>query len=257
MKSVFVSIFVLVVGSHWTVSCVGAIPGKSALKSASVASVDDEDDGDIFGDLLPVDSPSGANSDNSVPSDPPVAEAEQPRLGRPERRPVVSAQPSLRWIAMGDFGESALMSFGECTESMNIQRSPCSTLNDRCVSSFATSCAAPEGCRRLFKCISGQTNTLVWFPIGDGTTQAAAQGASPSYGLCSINTDIAGRECSSVNSRCLSSFCTSGSGSGCGRRVFKSLTTGVAGRYFYRWMGDTFIAGWAILLSLDGRQIGS
>lgn len=231
---------------HLTIGCVGAVPGKSALKTASVnADEFGEGDEDPFPSVgfedNTLDASAGSNSPPDVaPAEPLMAEAARPVRVVRERVGAMApvAMPSLRWIAMGDFGETNLAGFEECADSLNVQRSACSVLNSRCKSSFETSCSAPEGCRRLFKCITGQTNTLAWFPMGDGVTLSAAQGASPSYGLCSSNADIAGRECSSINSRCLSSFCTSGSGNDCGRRVFKCLTTGVAGRYFYRWMGD-------------------
>jgi len=245
MRFLLGSVLFAFLGSQLTSACVGAVPSKSVAKKASTDSIfDDNDDDNSFfdnedsGDDNLDAKPAVESGDASAKPELIPAETERPSREPRTARVPISTLPSLRWIAMGDFGETNLSGLEECVDSMNVQRSPCAELNSRCVSSFETSCSSPEGCRRLFKCVTGQTNTLAWFPMGDGVTLSTAQGAAPSYGLCSISADIAGRECSSVNSRCLSSFCTSGSGNDCGRRVFKCLTTGVAGRYFYRWMGD-------------------
>jgi hypothetical protein len=142
-----------------------------------------------------------------------------------------SAQ-TLRWLNMGDFPSANTTSFSDCAVEENIQRSPCTTANARCRSKFATTCDAGSDCRRVFKCTTGQTNSLIWFPMGDGTTTASG------LGICTMSENIAGSACSAANSRCLSSFCTSGSGEACGRRLFKCLTSGVPGKLYLRWMGD-------------------
>jgi hypothetical protein len=145
------------------------------------------------------------------------------------------ATPSMRWIVMGDFGLESLAAVPDCAPGTQ-QRSTCSSENSRCRSTFSTTCSSAN-CRRLFKCTTGQTNSLVWFPMSDGATVSAT-----GLPICSLGMNIAGSNCSVVNDRCLSSFCTSGSGSDCGRRVFKCLTSGVEGQLFYRWMGDKSIA---------------
>lgn len=241
MKLNSICFVMLLCFSFANVSCVGAVPGTSARKLVTTTQSGNE--ADAFGDTGFENDTLGADQPADVPNPAVAADPAQedppPRVPRPAPdRSAGATLPALRWIAMGDFGTLTLSDFNDCVSQMNIQRSPCTVQNDKCISSFSTSCSAPEGCRRLFKCTTGQNNTLAWFPMGDGTTLSAAQSASPSYGLCSSNSDIAGSECRTVNSRCLSSFCTSGSGSSCGRRVFKCLTTGVEGRYFYRWMGD-------------------
>lgn len=241
MKTIVGFALILAMSSYLTAGCVGAVPGKTAKRIVSASDVSSADGGfgdagfenDTLGaDRSVIDPNAAVAVDPSVGGAGPLGEAPLPGDGG------AAAGPALRWIAMGDFGELGLADFSECTTQTNVQRSPCAVKNEKCISSFATSCSSPEGCRRLFKCTTGQNNTLAWFPMGDGATLSDAQAASPAYGICSVNADIAGSECTSVNSRCLSSFCTSGSGSACGRRVFKCLTTGVAGRYFYRWMGD-------------------
>jgi hypothetical protein len=149
--------------------------------------------------------------------------------------PVMPAGPNLRWIVMGDFGLESLGAVPDCAAGTQ-QRSVCSGENSRCRSTFATTCSSPD-CRRLFKCTTGQTNSLVWFPMGDGFTTSAT-----GLSQCGLGMNIAGSPCTAVNDRCLSSFCTSGSGPDCGRRVFKCLTSGVEGQLFYRWMGDKPLA---------------
>jgi hypothetical protein len=143
-----------------------------------------------------------------------------------------AALPTLRWLSIGDFGLGELSTVPDCTAGSNIQRSPCMGENTRCKSSFATTCEAGD-CRRLFKCVTGQTNSLIWFPMGDGHTTAATL-----LPICASNLNIAASACAVANDRCLSSFCTSGSGDGCGRRLFKCLTSGMEGKFYYRWMGD-------------------
>ncbi|MBM3382512.1 MAG: hypothetical protein FJY29_08755 [Betaproteobacteria bacterium] len=149
--------------------------------------------------------------------------------------PVMPVAPSTRWIVMGDFGIESLGTIPDCAPGTQ-QRTVCMGENSRCRSTFTTTCSSPS-CRRLFKCVTGQTNSLVWFPMGDGFTTSATR-----LPLCALGADIAGSACSVVNDRCLSSFCTSGSGSDCGRRTFKCLTSGVEGQFFYRWMGDKPLA---------------
>lgn len=144
--------------------------------------------------------------------------------------------PSLRWVVMGDFGLETIASVPECVAGTQ-QRSVCSNQNARCRSTFSTSCSSGD-CRRIFKCLTGSTNSLIWFPMGDGATISQAANATPAYGLCALDSGIAGGSCVNANERCLSSFCTSGSGEDCGRRVFKCLISGVEGKLFYRWMGD-------------------
>lgn len=140
--------------------------------------------------------------------------------------------PTLRWLNMGDFPSANTTNFSDCAVEENIQRSPCTTANARCRSKFATTCDSSSDCRRVFKCTTGQTNSLIWLPMGDGMTTASG------LGICTMSENIAGSSCSTVNSRCLSSFCTSGSGEGCGRRLFKCLTSGIPGKLYLRWMGD-------------------
>lgn len=241
MKLLSCFVFIFACLSFANVGCVGAVPESKVRKLAAASQADNGADaiGDtgLGNDTLSENQPL-ADPNTTVPVDPPVTE--EPQIGRPALpdRSGRPAMPTLRWIAMGDFGERVLTQFNECATQQNLQRAPCTVQNEKCISSFETSCSAPEGCRRLFKCTTGQNNTLAWFPMGDGTTLSDAQNASPAYGLCSSNSDIAGSECRAVNSRCLSSFCTSGAGNSCGRRTFKCLTTGVAGQFFYRWMGD-------------------
>lgn len=141
--------------------------------------------------------------------------------------------PTLRWLAMGDFGLGELSTVADCAAAADIQRSPCMGENTSCKSKFATTCEAGGDCRRLFKCVTGQTNSLILFPMGDGHTTSPT---GPQ--LCALNANIAGSACLVANDKCLSSFCTSGSGDGCGRRIFKCLTAGMEGKLYYRWMGD-------------------
>ena len=143
-----------------------------------------------------------------------------------------AALPTLRWLSIGDFGLAELSTVPDCAAGASIQRSPCMGENARCKSSFATTCEAGD-CRRLFKCVTGQTNSLIWFPMGDGYTTT-----STPLPICASNMNIAASACAVANERCLSSFCTSGSGDGCGRRLFKCLTSGMEGKFYYRWMGD-------------------
>jgi hypothetical protein len=145
---------------------------------------------------------------------------------------------SHRWVVMGDFGLAGLeaRNISDCTSVAQIAGSGCTTLNSHCKSTFESTC--PDGtCRRLFKCITGQTNSLIWFPMGDNHTTSAT-----SLPICSVNSNIAGSACTGANDRCLSSFCTSGSGQDCGRRLFKCLTSGIPGQFYYRWMGDKPVA---------------
>lgn len=171
----------------------------------------------------------GAGGDAGDPNAGAGGNAGDPNFGQP-------AAPSLRWIVMGDFGLANIAALPQCIAGTQ-QRSVCSIENDRCRSAFSTTCPSGD-CRRVFKCVTGQSNTLVWFPLGDGTTLSQAATSSPAYGMCALDSDIAGSACNVVNERCLSSFCTNGSGNDCGRRVFKCLISGVEGKLFYRWMGD-------------------
>ncbi|MEN9824878.1 MAG: hypothetical protein RI953_623 [Pseudomonadota bacterium] len=139
----------------------------------------------------------------------------------------------MAWMPMGDMPAANLGAITECTNSENILRSACTTENARCKSSFAVTCDSSTDCRRLFKCTTGQTGTLIWFPMGNDIPKSDTLSK-----ICTIDTNIAGSACNTVNDRCLSSFCTSGSGDGCGRRLFKCLTAGEPGKYFWRWVED-------------------
>lgn len=235
MRTFFVFSFIFTMSSQLTVGCVGAVPSTTPKRLVSASDVNASDgglgDAGFENDNLGAEQ-SASDSDAAAVGDPSPGDA------NPLADGASAGGIALRWVAIGDFGELGLTDVNECTTQTNIQRSPCSVKNEKCISSFATSCSSPEGCRRLFKCTTGQNNTLAWFPMGDGATLADAQASSLATSLCSINSDVAGSECSKVNSRCLSRFCTSGTGDNCGRRIFKCLTTGVAGRFFYRWMGD-------------------
>ncbi|MEY3901223.1 MAG: hypothetical protein RL189_529 [Pseudomonadota bacterium] len=229
-------------------ACVGATPNVAAKRiavspkggiDATAASAPDSQDqsAGVAQDpnaANPVDPNGGAGGNAGDPNAGAGGNAGDPNAGDPNLGQP--AAPSLRWIVMGDFGLANIAALPQC-EVGTQQRSVCSIANERCYSSFSTTCPSGD-CRRVFKCVTGQTNSLVWFPLGDGTTLSQAASASPAYGLCSGNSDIAGSSCNVVNERCLSSFCTSGSGNSCERRVFKCLISGVEGKLFYRWMGD-------------------
>lgn len=184
----------------------------------------------------PVDPNAGAGGNAGDPNAGAGGNAGDPNAGAGG----IAGAPSLRWIVMGDFGMESVAALPQCVAGTQ-QRSVCSIENDRCRSAVSTTCPSGD-CRRVFKCVTGQTNSLVWFPLGDGTTLSGAAGATPAYGMCPLNSDIAGSACNVVNERCLSSFCTNGSGDDCGRRAFKCLISGVEGKLFYRWMGDKPVA---------------
>jgi hypothetical protein len=139
------------------------------------------------------------------------------------------------WLPIGDFPASAsqLSRVSQCANPENVIRSACQSANSLCKSSFQVTCDQSSDCRRLFKCTSGQTGGLIWFPMGDNITLS-----SNNSQICPVNSNIAGSACSSVNERCLSNFCTSGSGDACGRRLFKCLTSGEPGKLFWRWVED-------------------
>jgi len=141
----------------------------------------------------------------------------------------------LAWLPIGDFPLSSaqIRAVNECEIDRNVIRSSCTTRNSLCRSSFAVTCDSSTDCRRLFKCTTGQTGALIWFPMGDDIQKSAEVSS-----ICSINANIAGAACQTVNDRCLSSFCTSGSGDDCGRRLFKCLTSGEPGKLFWRWVED-------------------
>ncbi len=149
--------------------------------------------------------------------------------------PPVGNQDPLAWLPVGDFPLSSAQMKGvnECANATNIIRSACQSKNSLCRSSFAVTCDSSTDCRRLFKCTTGQTGALIWFPMGNDVKKSAQVS-----NICPINSNIAGAACQTVNDRCLSSFCTSGSGDDCGRRLFKCMTSGEPGRLFWRWVED-------------------
>lgn len=237
----FIAIALSYVSASILVSCTGAVPISSPASGKFVASdrtnttqssgkSSDQSNGRNSSDGTPeADANSSAGADEGAGPDGAagLAGGMDGAAGA-----GAAALPTLRWLSIGDFGAGELSAVVDCAAAGDIQRSPCMGENARCKSSFATTCEAGD-CRRLFKCVTGQTNSLIWFPMGDGLTTAAT-----GHPICSLNMNIAASACPVANDRCLSSFCTSGSGDGCGRRLFKCLTSGMEGKFYYRWMGD-------------------
>jgi hypothetical protein len=217
------------------VSCTGAVPlpiQKGQAKDKSAESLSQESKMNPVaarGKLETGGEVAGKGNENGNGN----AADEDPQAGNNQGQ---NARPlNLAWMPVGDFpSNSAQMSVvSECTRGENVIRSACQTANSTCKSTFQVTCDTSTDCRRLFKCTTGQTGKLIWFPMGDNIK------VSPTVSkICTLNNNIAGASCDSVDDKCLSGFCVSGSGADCGRRLFKCLTSGEPGKLFWRWVED-------------------
>ena len=220
-------------------ACTGAIPvvvrksSSNAQSSGLPSQVQSPDAAAPRGKFAEQADGNGSQAEEPLPDD----SAENP----PQGAPLI-----LAWMPMGDFPSTSaqLSAVSECTTSENVIRSSCQRSNALCKSTFQVTCDTSSDCRRLFKCTNGQNVGLIWFPMGDDVVKSATLSK-----ICTQNANISGSACDSVNDRCLSGFCSSGSGDGCGRRLFKCLTSGETGKLFWRWVEDkpsTELSGTAV-----------
>lgn len=104
------------------------------------------------------------------------------------------------WFAGGDGYPTGTMP--ECKLHENIAGASCTTLEERCLSSFETS----PGSHRLFKCLpSGEAGKLLWRWAYD-----ALQANLTDVDECSFSEPLQGKSCTQENTVCKSKFCVGG-----------------------------------------------